>query len=112
MQLDLFDDPLPPMNPNKNPIAPDCFRDYKQYSEWLGLARMAKEQCTICEDCVPSFQVEMKRQALCHYEWHSIQFMPPKPPKSPSIKTAKCKVKKEIEHEKLYYEFFPTRTQA
>lgn len=110
MQLDLFNDPLPSMNPNKNPIAPDCFTSFKQYSEWLGLARAAKEECTICEDCQPEYQVKMKMQGKCHYEWYSIQIVmkgksiQPRP-RQPS------KVKKEIQHEKLYWQFFPSRQE-
>lgn len=73
MQLDLFFDPPPPMNPNKNPMAPDCFRDYTQYSEWLGLARLAKEPCTICEDCLPSYKMKMVTEQRCHVQWHSVQ---------------------------------------
>jgi len=103
VQLDLFFDPPAPMNPNRNPIAPDCFRDYVQYSEWLGLARIAKEQCTICEDCGNGYKSKMMVEKRCHFEWHSIQFMPPK---KPAVKKpAKIKVKKELEYEKLYWEF-------
>lgn len=75
MQLDLFDSPFPPMNPNKNPMAPDCFRDYKQYSEWLGLARAAKEQCHICEDCTHEYKLKMLSEHRCHEQWNSIQIV-------------------------------------
>ena len=75
MQLDLFSDPPPPMNPNRNPIAPDCFRDYKQYSEWLTLARAAKEQCHICEDCTSDYKHKMLGQQRCHEQWNSIQIV-------------------------------------
>lgn len=75
MQLDLFDNPPPPMNPNKNPMAPDCFRDYEQYSEWLKLARASKEPCTICEDCLDCYKKEMKLQQRCHFEWHSVTLL-------------------------------------
>lgn len=73
MQLDLFLDPPSPMNPNKNPIAPDCFKDYDQYSEWLRLARLAKEQCTICEDCSSGYKLKMMNEQRCHEKWHSVQ---------------------------------------
>lgn len=71
MQLDLFIDPPPPMNPNLNPINPDCFRDYNQYAEWLRMARLAKESCTICEDCRPEYKAKMVAQERCHEKWHS-----------------------------------------
>lgn len=73
MQLDLFDSPPPLMNPNRNPIAPDCFQSYEQYSEWLRLARLAKEQCTICEDCVSEYKMKMVAKQRCHEQWHSVQ---------------------------------------
>lgn len=75
MQLDLFDSPPPPMNPNRNPMAPDCFRDYDQYSEWLGLARLAKEPCNICEDCTFDYKLKMLDQKRCHEQWNSIQIV-------------------------------------
>ena len=111
MQLDLFTDPPTPMNPNRNPVAPDCFQNYKQYSDWLGLARAAKQECTICEDCQPDYQVEMKMQARCHHEWYSIQIVmkgrsiQPRP-RQPS------KVTKEIQHDKLYWSFFQTLSDS
>lgn len=107
MQLDLFNDPPTQMNPNKNPITPDCFRSYQQYSDWLGLARIAKEECTICGDCQPDYQVEMKRQARCHHEWYSIQIVMKGKSIQPRPRSA-GKVTKEIKYEKLYWEFFPT----
>ncbi len=73
MQLDLFDSPPPLMNPNKNPLAPDCFQSYEQYSEWLRLARLAKEPCTICEDCLSSYKIKMVAKQQCHEQWHSVQ---------------------------------------
>lgn len=78
-QLDLLSPPS--MNPNKSDLIPDCFRDYQQYEEWLRLARSAKQPCTICEDCVPAFQVKMKSIAKCHYEWHSVKVFFGKPEK-------------------------------
>ena len=73
MQLDLFNEPPPLMNPNKNPIAPDCFHTYEQYAEWLRLARLAKEPCTICEDCGPEYKMKMVAKQRCHEQWHSVQ---------------------------------------
>jgi hypothetical protein len=73
VQLDLFDSPPPPMNPNKNLITPDCFQSYEQYAEWLRLARLAKEQCTICEDCVSEYKMKMVAKQRCHEQWHSVQ---------------------------------------
>ena len=73
MQLDLFSSPPPLMNPNKNPIAPDCFHTYEQYAEWLRLARLAKEPCTICEDCGPEYKMKMVAKQRCHEQWHSVQ---------------------------------------
>jgi hypothetical protein len=61
------------MNPNKNPIAPDCFQSYEQYAEWLRLARLAKEPCTICEDCGSEYKLKMVAKQQCHEEWHSVQ---------------------------------------
>jgi hypothetical protein len=57
------------MNPNRSPIHPDCFRDYKQYSGWLGLARAAREACTVCEDCTKQYKEKMIVQNRCHEEW-------------------------------------------
>ena len=73
MQLDLFSSPPSLMNPNKNPIAPDCFHTYEQYAEWLRLARLAKEPCTICEDCGPEYKMKMVAKQRCHEQWHSVQ---------------------------------------
>lgn len=104
MQLDLFADSSPQMNPNRNPIAPDCFKDYKQYSEWLGLARLAKEACTICEDCREEYQTEMKLQERCHQEWYSVRIVM----NGKSLPTHPIKQKstpKEINYDKLYWEF-------
>lgn len=100
MQLDLFLDPPPLMNPNKNPIMPDCFRDYNQYSEWLGLARLAKEECTICEDCTSSYKMKMVAEQRCHVEWHSVQVVMKKkvapavekPKSEKKAQQPKCKV--------------------
>lgn len=92
MQLDLFDSPPPPMNPNRNPMAPDCFRDYQQYSEWLGLARLAKEECTICEDCVFEYKLKMVTEQRCHEHWHSVQVVMQKKIK-PLFEPSKSKVK-------------------
>lgn len=107
MQLDLFIDPPSTMNPNRNPMAPDCFRSFEQYSEWLGLARIAKEECTICGDCTQGYKERMVVESRCHFEWHSINIFPSKKPVN-----KQSKVKKEIEHEKLYWEFFPSGTDA
>lgn len=97
MQLDLFIDPPPPMNPNRNPIAPDCFRSYEQYAEWLRLARMAKEPCNICEDCVSSYKIKMVAEQKCHEQWHSVQVVmqskvKPKVEKPKAIKQRPVKV--------------------
>ena len=111
MQLDLFIDPPTLMNPNKNPIAPDCFRDYDQYSEWLRLGRMAKQPCTICEDCAKGYKEKMSIEGRCHEEWHSIQWMFEKKTvinserKAEPKKTVKTYEKTGIEYEKLYWEF-------
>lgn len=75
MQLDLFIDSPPLMNPNKNPMSPDCFKDFNQYGEWLRLARLAKESCTICEDCTMQYKAKMKAQSRCHEEWHSVNVL-------------------------------------
>ena len=94
MQLDLFIDPLPLMNPNKNPMAPDCFRDYEQYSEWLGLARLAKQECTICEDCTKGYKEKMIAERRCHEKWHSVQILMKK-------KVAPAAVKQKVEKQKI-----------
>jgi len=84
-------------------MTPACFRDSKQYSEWLHLARCAKETCTICEDCTVEYEDKMQSQGRCHKGWYSAQLvmrgkcLPLRPPE--------CKVTKEIEHEKLYWDF-------
>ena len=103
MQLDLFDNPPPQMNPNKNPMAPDCFRDYEQYSEWLKLARAAKELCTICEDCNDCYKKEMKLQQRCHFEWHSVTLLMGKKvePKVQKQKVPKAPVMKSKEIKEL-----------
>jgi hypothetical protein len=101
MQLNLFVSPPP-----ENPMTPSCFRDNQQYSEWLYFARNAKESCTICEDCLPEYQQKMKSEGRCHQEWYSVQVLmrgrtiPAHPDER--------KVTKEINHEKLYWEFFPS----
>jgi len=107
VQLDLFDFPPPPMNPNRNPMAPDCFRDYTEYSEWLGLARAAKERCTICEDCDKEYQTKMKLQERCHQEWYSITLLPPIKPqiRLKKVEAPKIIEKNEFNNDKLYWEF-------
>lgn len=97
MQLDLFDSPPPLMNPNRNPIAPDCFRSYEQYAEWLRLARLAKEPCNICEDCLSSYKMKMVAEQNCHEKWHSVQVVmqskvKPKVEKQKAIKQRPAKV--------------------
>jgi hypothetical protein len=101
MQPELFVSP-----PLDNLMTPFCFPNSKEYSEWLHLARNAREPCTICEDCSLDYRNKMKNVGRCHDEWYSVQLVmrgranPSYPPKS--------KVTKEIEHEKLYWEFFPS----
>ena len=107
MQLDLFLDPPSLMNPNKNPIAPDCFRDYKQYAEWLRLARLAKEPCNICEDCVNSYKIKMVAEQRCHEQWHSVQVVmkskvEPKVKKPKAIKQRPNKVM-EVQIDPMYW---------
>jgi len=85
-------------------MTPACFRDDKQYSEWLHLARYAREACTICEDCKPHYEEQMKTQGRCHKEWYEVQFV--MRGKALPLQPPKFKVTKEIEHEKLYWEFF------
>lgn len=92
MQLDLFDSPPSLMNPNKNPIAPDCFQSYEQYAEWLRLARLAKEPCTICEDCVSDYKLKMVAKQQCHETWHSVQVIMQKKIEPLFAKPSKSKV--------------------
>jgi hypothetical protein len=99
MQLDLFVSP-----PQGNLMTPLCFRDYKQYSEWLYYARNAKESCTICEDCLPDYEKKMKKEGRCNKEWYSVQLL--MRGRTLPIHPEQCKVTKEIEHDKLYWEFF------
>ncbi|UOF77717.1 hypothetical protein [Caudoviricetes sp.] len=73
MQLDLFSPTN--MNPHKNIMFPDCFRDYKQYSEWLYVARIVKETATICEDCNAEYRSKMVAQSRCHKEWTEINWI-------------------------------------
>ena len=46
----------------------------------------------------------MKTQGRCHKEWYEIQFV--MRGKALPLHPPKFKVTKEIEHEKLYWEFF------
>jgi hypothetical protein len=84
-------------------MTPACFRDNQQYSEWLRLARYAREACTICEDCKPHYEEEMKTQGRCHKGWYSVQIV--MAGKALPLLPPQFKVTKEIEHEKLYWEF-------
>jgi hypothetical protein len=84
-------------------MTPACFRDNQQYSEWLRLARYAREACTICEDCKPHYEEEMKTQGRCHKGWYSVQVV--MAGKALPLLPPQFKVTKEIEHEKLYWEF-------
>ena len=102
MQLDLFVSPI-----QEHPMTPACFRDNQQYSEWLRLARYAREACTICEDCKPHYEEEMKTQGRCHKGWYSVQVV--MAGKALPLHPPQFKVKKEIEHEKLYWEFIPSK---
>lgn len=56
-------------------MTPACFRDEQQYSEWLHLARYAREACTICDDCKPEYEEKMKAQGRCHNSWRTVQFV-------------------------------------
>jgi hypothetical protein len=83
-------------------MTPACFKDEQQYSEWLRLARYAREACTICDDCTPEYEEKMKAQGRCHKTWYLTQIVmkgKPLPLKPPQFK-----VMKEIEYEKLYWE--------
>ena len=48
---------------------PDCFPDYKTYREWVSLAKVAKEVCCPCDDCLPAYESEMKEVGLCKRLW-------------------------------------------
>ena len=69
MQLDLFVDSPNTMNPNKNILWPDCFASYKQYLEWLHLARIVKEPANVCDDCNFDHQKKMMVVKRCHRDW-------------------------------------------
>lgn len=69
MQLDLF-------SPNDMfellTEHPKCFESRKQYSEWLDLARVVKEQASICDDCTKSHKAKMMEQKRCQTKWETI----------------------------------------
>jgi hypothetical protein len=88
-------------------MTPACFKDNQQYSEWLRLARYAREACTICDDCKPDYEEKMKTQGRCNKGWYSIQVV--MAGKALPLHPPQLKVTKEIEHEKLYWEFFPSQ---
>jgi hypothetical protein len=49
-------------------LKPLCFHSRKQFMEWLALARLVKETCSICEDCTDKFgyKTRMKEENRCH----------------------------------------------
>jgi len=48
-------------------LKPLCFHSRKQFMEWLALARLVKETCSICEDCTDKFgyKSKMKVEGKC-----------------------------------------------
>ena len=92
------------MNHTPISIVPNCFRDYQQYSEWLGLARAAKQPCTICEDCTSSYKEKMITESRCFEKWYSVQVIMQGKLIAPNPESDR-KVTKEFNHEKLYWEF-------
>jgi len=47
---------------------PACFESTKQHAEWLALARTSCEVCSICTDCIASYETEMVLQGRCDRE--------------------------------------------
>jgi hypothetical protein len=48
---------------------PACFRDRKQFVEWVKFARMAKPHPnhSYCEDCTPQYKELMLKQDRCAF---------------------------------------------
>jgi DNA modification methylase len=46
-------------------MMPLCFYNRKQYTEWIHLARIGNESCSICDDCTPEYAYKMKQEKRC-----------------------------------------------
>lgn len=44
---------------------PACFPTHKAHGEWVHLARMSHEVCSICDDCTADYEKEMRLQERC-----------------------------------------------
>ena len=48
---------------------PPCFATSERHSEWLSLARVSQEFCSICDDCTQEHELEMILQGKCYREY-------------------------------------------
>jgi hypothetical protein len=44
---------------------PLCFQSREQFDSWREFARIAKDKCSICEDCNPAYKQKMKEVNRC-----------------------------------------------
>ena len=45
---------------------PACYETDKQHAEWIALARIGHDVCSICDDCTVNYETEMILQNRCH----------------------------------------------
>jgi len=45
--------------------SPACFDTVKTYREWVALAKLSKEPCSICLDCSMAYRVKMQQAGRC-----------------------------------------------
>lgn len=54
---------------------PSCFANEEQWRDYVSSARIARERCSICEDCTAKYQAEMLEQGRCD-RVHGIEWWP------------------------------------
>jgi hypothetical protein len=50
---------------DNNTSTPLCFQSKEQFENWKEFARIAKDKCSICEDCTPAYRHKMKEVNRC-----------------------------------------------
>ncbi len=56
-------------------MAPWCFDNHEQFSEWYRLTAISCEAATVCDDCTPEFKARMKSEQRCDdYKWQALEF--------------------------------------
>lgn len=54
---------------------PACFNTQKQFDEWKSLARISRENVTICSDCTKEYKDQMIAESKCvSRKWSKISF--------------------------------------